>query len=489
MKTLNLISLIVLQFALLFAVSCREEIEDLQLPSSDEAIEIGSELETLLIRAALLDGSDDNVLDNSSCYRIELPVDVRVFGVSRSLSTQQDVLELEEVFENSLRRRDAIELVYPFSVTSSTYEVIRVQNVQELNQLSEGCQESRQDDDIECVDVVYPVTFSTYDQINQLTSQISISNDEELFRLLSDRRSNDTLISFNFPVRLNYDDGSTVSLSSNAGILSRLRLAEDGCEEADEPFYPDSPYKTLAPVSIKITEAPFPKGLVEHVWMTISEIQLKTEEDSDTTEFFTYQTNGQEIDVASLTNGLTEMLVDQDIPAGIYEFMNLQIASGRVVLTDGQEFDLDVPSGRIKVQKDGGIDLTSLLEETLLLDIDLSRSLVFQGNPNTPAGIRGVIFKPVIKLSDSNETGDISGSVTDGEDNSPIADAQITVLAADTINTTSFSNSEGNFVILGLLPGEYTLIIEKEEYNPVTLEDIEVDQGATTDLNVNINKQ
>lgn len=487
MRTVNRISFWLVHLVLLLTVSCREEVVEVQLPSADEAIEPGGELESLLIRTALLDGSDDNILDNASCLSINLPVNIRLDGASRFLSTQQDILELEQVFENTLRRRDAIELVYPIDVTSSTYEVIRVQNFQELNQLSKGCQERGQDDDIECVDVVYPVTFSIYDQTNQLTSQISISNDKALFRLLS-RRGSDTLLSLNYPVQLNDKDGLVRNVSGNAELTNTLKQGEQGCEEEDLPFYPERPYLQLAPVSIDLTDAPFPIDLLESAWLTISEIQLKTQEDADTTAFFTYKTSGKEIDISQLTNGSTENLIDQEIPAGIYEFINLKIEDARVILTDGQEFDLQVPSGRVKVVKEGGIDLTSLLEENLLLDIDLSRSFVIQGNPDTPAGIRGILFKPVIKLSDGDETGTISGMVRGQVENEPLADVQITVFAADTVNTTSFTNEEGLFKILGLIAGEYELLVEKEDYASRTIDGVEIEVGENTNVDILINR-
>jgi hypothetical protein len=34
----------------------------------------------------------------------------------------------------------------------------------------------------------------------------------------------------------------------------------------------------------------------------------------------------------------------------------------------------------------------------LVVDFDVSRSFVLQGNPETPAGVRGVIFTPTIRV-------------------------------------------------------------------------------------------
>src|SRR3990167_5116760 len=76
--------------------------------------------------------------------------------------------------------------------------------------------------------------------------------------------------------------------------------------------------------------------------------------------------------------------------------------------------DVTIPSGDasgLKVYIDPPLEIRTGAVSELMLDFDVSKSFVVQGNPETPAGIKGFHFKPVVRVGNSSVHGTISGEV------------------------------------------------------------------------------
>ncbi len=52
-----------------------------------------------------------------------------------------------------------------------------------------------------------------------------------------------------------------------------------------------------------------------------------------------------QVNLLDLTNGITETLVNTDVPVGTYDLVRVYLRGINVVFTDGTTYDLDVPSG------------------------------------------------------------------------------------------------------------------------------------------------
>lgn len=216
-------------------------------------------------------------------------------------------------------------------------------------------------------------------------------------------------------------------------------------------------------LSIKMTDAPFPLELVAEAKITISRIEVRKKDSlSNESPYLIVSEAEKQYDLVKLVNGVTETLVEIDIPVGSYDLVRLYVKDAIVKLTDGREFDLKVPSGAqtgIKVFVKPAIEVAGGLSSDLLLDFNLSRSFVPTGNMNAPSGITGFNFKPVIKAVNISTSGTLMGVVNDTISN-PIKDAEISIYAADTLNTSTFTDSMGNYTVLGLLEGDYKVKAE-----------------------------
>jgi hypothetical protein len=112
------------------------------------------------------------------------------------------------------------------------------------------------------------------------------------------------------------------------------------------------------------------------------------------------------LDLVNLDQDLPVALAEGMVPAGRYSQLRVVVESAIVTLADGLTFDngetvreLAIPSGSqtgIKVNILGTVEAPPGSWSSLLVDFDVSRNFVVEGNADTPAGIKEVLFKPQI---------------------------------------------------------------------------------------------
>jgi len=193
-----------------------------------------------------------------------------------------------------------------------------------------------------------------------------------------------------------------------------------------------------------------------------------------------------------LRNGITADLVEIEVPVGDYNLVRLYVDSAGIKFKDQTDYNLKVPSGEqtgIKIFIKPSITVVGGLTTELILDFDVRQSFVVQGNPYTPAGIKGFIFKPVIRAANESTTGNITGIIIDNTDNTfpnPLKEAQVWI-ETDKINYSTTSEDNGSYKLSLIPEGTYTLNASKKttevKYDTVSVENVEVVAGNNTQLN------
>lgn len=159
-------------------------------------------------------------------------------------------------------------------------------------------------------------------------------------------------------------------------------------------------------VKVQLTDAPASVIGAAEVW--ISRIYLVPATDSGAfVVLFEDRASPRHYDLLDLRNGLTADLTDPvAVESGVYVQLRLVVDSARVTLAEGYTFrdgstsrSLKVPSGSengIKVQLAEPIDAAAGQLVAILVDFDVDKNFVVQGNPGTPAGIQGILFTPTL---------------------------------------------------------------------------------------------
>jgi hypothetical protein len=190
------------------------------------------------------------------------------------------------------------------------------------------------------------------------------------------------------------------------------------------------------------------------------------------------------VNLLELQNAATMQIAEAEIEPGAYHQLRLIVESANVRLIDGytfddgsQEMELRVPSGaqtgiKLLLQNEGGGDLElGSGESVIVLDFDVNRSFVIQGNPRTPAGIKGMLFKPTLKVTGLDVAASISGVLSVAEGLAPELVAGRTVIAEPTGSGdltefgyqsaagTGVTDVDGSYTIFFLVPGEYEVSV------------------------------
>lgn len=464
---------------------CQEAIVEIDTPSESTSISPNSALARLISLSTLKDGSFDNILDNASSISIKLPVSVLANNQELLIESVDDFNKIEDIFDEEKFVKDSLFLIYPATAIFADYSEVVLENQTQLDEIVMNSIEGGNDEDIECFNLKYPLKFSLYDQLNQLAGISQINNDQKLYELL--RRLNENEIgAFSYPINIYDSDGEETAIQNNTELKALLQIGASQCDEQDEPYYIDEdiilPTSTLRVI---LTDAPFPTDLVAEANVHISKIELRSA-GSDDNSFLVLSEEAFSFNLLDLTNGVTATLVDMQVPLGSYDEIRMLVTDADVLLKDGETFDLKIPSGStsgIKVKLNNALEVAENNEYDILVDFDVSKSFKVQGNPNTPAGIKGFIFTPVIKAVIQSQTGTISGHVMDESSTSGIPGVQLSVYAADTLNTTAFTNVNGDYKILGLVPGTYNVTAEHTDY--VTKSENGVAVVITIDTEVN----
>lgn len=267
----------------------------------------------------------------------------------------------------------------------------------------------------------------------------------------------------------------------------------------------NSPQGTMGRINVHLTDSPYPIDLIKSAFVTIDKVEIRQHLESDQGEnedsFIVISEANIEIDLLKLTNGITEQIASVDLEAGTYNQIRLHVVDATIVLNDGTEFDLKVPSGEssgLKIKFDPEIQITEGQTSDVLLDFDVSRSFVVKGNIGSK--IIGFNFKPVVRGAFLGLAGRVEGNVADTLGN-PLENAMVKLwIPADestnivetedeTFEVSSFTSADGKFKLIGIPSGKYSLSCEIEGYIGDTINNITVTSGQSTSINFKLKEE
>ncbi|MDT0558165.1 hypothetical protein RM697_05885 [Ichthyenterobacterium sp. W332] len=219
--------------------SCRkEEIEIIQ-PPKDNAIVSGSIVANMLQRLPLNDGSIDNIIDQGNCISIQWPINVTVNGHDITIESINDLDTVEDILDLFDDDLDDVDIVYPITVITTEFNTLQVENQSQLNAIRSNCNgENIFDEDIECIDFDYPITTSVFNTISEALDTYTFFNDQEFHTFISTITTED-IISLELPVNVFLYDNSTIQVTTVDELETTIENNLDTCDEDDDYNYND----------------------------------------------------------------------------------------------------------------------------------------------------------------------------------------------------------------------------------------------------------
>lgn len=174
----------------------------------------------------------------------------------------------------------------------------------------------------------------------------------------------------------------------------------------------------------------------------------------------------------NFSNGIDTLISSGNLDIVTVEQIRLILGTNNSVVVNNVSYPLSTPSAdqsglKLQVHK----TLQAGIQYSILLDFDANTSIVNQGNGTYS-------LKPVIRTIEAAISGTIKGNIT------PVGTlAVVTVTSSSSISYSSNVNSTGNFMLMGLVPGIYSVTVTPALLlNPVTRSSITVIAGATIDI-------
>ncbi|UKM64691.2 hypothetical protein GSB9_01248 [Flavobacteriaceae bacterium GSB9] len=228
-------------------MSCREEeMVLIETPEEDQLL-YNSAVANLMQRTSMNDGSIDNIIDNANCYNIKRPVTLSANNEEVLVKVEDDLKIIEHIFDDSDDDIDILSLNFPVKIILSDFSEITVNNTNELNSYSNNCNgENEIDDDIECLDFIYPITASSFNSKNEIINTVSLESDKALFNFINNLTSFD-LVTLNFPLSLKLLDNTKITVNNLTELESTIKTYQSYCDEDDDFDYNDDDCNNCTP--------------------------------------------------------------------------------------------------------------------------------------------------------------------------------------------------------------------------------------------------
>lgn len=219
------------------------------------------------------------------------------------------------------------------------------------------------------------------------------------------------------------------------------------------------------PYEIRMTDGPGPYNAV---YIDLQGIEIT----GDGGKTVVLNINRGIYNLLNFSNGVDTLISSGNLEIASVEQIRLILGANNSVVVNNVSYPLSTPSADqsgLKLQVHSTFQAG--IQYSILLDFDANASIVQQGNGSYS-------LKPVIRTIEKAITGTIKGSIT------PIgALAVVTVTSNTNLTYSSNVNSVGNFMVMGLMPGIYTVIVTPIlPLAPATKTSIAVTAGVTTDI-------
>ncbi len=275
----SLIALLLIQVF----TSCNNESYELEQAPKEKSLETNTEIADLILRVSMNDGSNDNILDMANCFNIKLPINVEVNGQEMTIETDADFNLIEDIFDASQTDEDVLNITFPVTIIKNDFSELQITDANELRNLASECKgENIDDDDIECIDFIYPISASTFDINTELTNRISIANDKQLFELVNSLNES-LVINMEFPIFVRLFSGNKLDINNLISLEDIITDAKNDCDEDDDFDYNEDDEN--GEDEINLTESQFTELLTECNW---SAEEVKLDGENETSSYSTY---------------------------------------------------------------------------------------------------------------------------------------------------------------------------------------------------------
>ena len=232
MKNFLKSALFLVMVSIFTMTSCQND--DNQIINESANLKNTSPLTGLLSRVAQDSTSIDNVIDSTSCFSVNLPVTVIVNNQQVTVSDATDYAVVQNILNEFSDDDDQVSFVFPISITFANYSTVAVNSNEQLDDIIDDCGEDEDDaDEIDCLNINYPINITYYDAGTQTPSTITITSDAALYNFFDDF-DDDDYATINYPIAVTDSNGNQVEINNNSELEAAIEAADALCDDNDD---------------------------------------------------------------------------------------------------------------------------------------------------------------------------------------------------------------------------------------------------------------
>lgn len=230
-------------FVFIFSIiSCqKEEIEIIENPVNFENLDPNSSLTNLICRVAQNPTSQDNIVDGSSCFSVQLPVTVIVNNQQITIANQTQYQTVQNAINAFSNDDDLVNFIYPITIKFQNFQTEIIPNKNKLDDALNRCGEDDDFDEIDCAKINYPITINTYNPNNQIANTVTIQSNSQLFNFLKSLSKSD-IVAINYPISFTNPNNQIVTINNNSELQNAIEDAISSCNNSSGG---SSPFATI----------------------------------------------------------------------------------------------------------------------------------------------------------------------------------------------------------------------------------------------------
>lgn len=232
MKTIHLLFIGALFFMFLSCQSEEEEIVNEPPPSG--LLVPNTPLVNLIRRATQNPTSVDNVIDNSSCFTVQLPVTVIVNGNTILVSNPANYQTVQQAIDAFSDDDDLVNFVYPISIQFQDFSTLFIADRDALDNALDGCDDDDDFAEIDCIAFNYPINVNLYDTNNQIANTVTMSSNLQFFNFLNGL-SPQVLATIVYPISVTDAFGLALIVGSNSALQDFVENSIGDCDDSIAP--------------------------------------------------------------------------------------------------------------------------------------------------------------------------------------------------------------------------------------------------------------
>ncbi|WP_284653269.1 hypothetical protein [Flavobacterium terrisoli] len=180
--------------------------------------------------------------DDMPCFVVDLPVSLVVDGQTVTITTMDEYATVQNALHHAGDSDDDDDddddsdddevhatFVFPISITFADGTTQLIATEEELDVAVHSCGDDA--DDIECLDLHYPLTL-TFTDANNVSTVVTLNNDDETYTFLATLGGSETVV-INYPLTITDANGETEVVNSNEELTDEIQQADDDCGNDD----------------------------------------------------------------------------------------------------------------------------------------------------------------------------------------------------------------------------------------------------------------